>query len=72
MELIDWDRELERLREQLDAQEQEPEFYCDNCKKEIYAGEDYYKIDEGDICEDCFEKYQDYERQECLRTAGDD
>ena len=71
MELIDWDKELERIRQSIDPQEEDAFMYCENCKKEIYEGEDYYSIDAGDICEDCFEKYQNWERQEYRRTAGE-
>ncbi len=72
MELINWDKELERLRHQLDSQEQSAIMICDNCKKDIYQGEDYFEIEAGNICEDCFEKYQDWEKNECKRTAGED
>ena len=31
----------------------EPLFYCRICDSPIYAGEDYYEIDDTIYCEDC-------------------
>lgn len=32
-----------------------PHIYCDKCGQEIY--EDYYDIDDEDVCEDCLNEH---------------
>lgn len=38
---------------------------------EIYKGNDYYSVENENLCEDCFERYQDNERKECMKVAGE-
>lgn len=64
---------LEKQKEDFySPDESEPIFYCTNCKKEIYYGDNYYETDLGDICEDCFDEIQINEKRECERIAGED
>lgn len=32
--------------------------YCDVCGEPIYVGDDYYKIDGKDICDDCINDFR--------------
>lgn len=72
MELINWDKELERLRKSLDIQEQPVIMHCDICSKEIYKGEEYYDDEVDFMCEECFDKMQEEQKRECRRIAGED
>ena len=71
MELINWDKVLENLRTSTDPQEQPVIMHCDKCLKEIYKGEEYYDDDVDFLCEDCFDKWQEEQKEICKRIAGE-
>ena len=53
---MDFDKETEKQRIMSDLQEKPIAFYCDECKVEIYEGNEAYSFINGTICEDCIDK----------------
>lgn len=53
---MNFDKEMENQRMVVDSQEQPVAFYCDECKQEIYNGEESYSFINGCICENCMDK----------------
>ena len=39
------------------AGEDVPVLNCTNCGIEMYEGDEYFPIDDKELCEDCFEEY---------------
>ena len=67
---FNYDKYLEEERIQNDPQEVEPILFCDQCGVEIYENEEYYeKYDGLCLCEDCFDEFQELEKQECQKVA---
>ena len=42
---------------------------CDQCGGEIYCGEEYYRINGENVCEDCFVDWRN-QQQDAQRGAG--
>lgn len=72
MELINWDEVLENMRKSVDPQEQIVIMHCDICGEEIYKGEEYYDDEVDFMCEECFDRWQETQKHECKRIAGED
>ena len=64
------DLEAERLR--LDPQEVKVYSECDACGDEIYVGQEYYKVEGSNYCEQCFDEMQLDEKRKCERIAGEE
>ena len=45
---------------------------CERCGRDINYGETYYRYDNNDLCEDCFDDIQMDEKIDAERQAGDD
>ncbi len=68
-----FDDELERQRMLYDMQEAPPFLFCEKCNAEIYRDEEYYTTEENYVlCEECFDKWQEEQKIDCQRIAGDD
>lgn len=72
MEEINWDYELERIRQSLDPQESRVIITCNFCGNNIYDGQDYFETEGNILCENCFDEQQSNEKSECRRIAGED
>lgn len=46
------------------APEEKPVLHCDECKKDIFAGEYYYTDNGWNICEECNDKRRKLAREE--------
>lgn len=46
------------------APEEKPVLHCDECKKDIFAGEYYYTDNGWNICEECNDKRRRLAREE--------
>ena len=36
-----------------------PVRYCDKCGDDIFAGDSYYKTDDGNLCPECAKEFED-------------
>ena len=71
MELINWDNELERLRES--CQDRPPLYFCEKCNVGIPKGADYWETDDHFyLCEECFDEWQYEQKVECCKEAEED
>lgn len=69
---MDFDNYIENLRIENDLQEQDVLLCCDECKGEIYRGNEYYNIEGYNLCEDCFDKMQEREKEDHMLIAGEE
>lgn len=63
------DLEIEIYRINHDPQEQKELFNCEICGCEIYKGEEYYEYYGDILCEKCFDKKQELEKNECKKVV---
>lgn len=68
---MDFDNYIENERLINDLQEQKVIYSCDECKTEIYKGNEFYSIEGYNLCEDCYDEMQRREKQEHKHIAGD-
>jgi len=68
---MDFDNYIENERLINDLQEQKVIYTCDECKAEIYKGNEFYSIEGYNLCEDCYDEMQRREKQEHKHVAGD-
>ena len=69
---MDFDSYIENERLKNDIQEREVLQYCDECQAEIYKGNEYYNLEGYNLCEDCFDKMQQREKEEHRLVAGEE
>ncbi len=69
---MDFDNYIENERIKNDSQEQEANIYCDRCDCGIFEGENYYKYENLNLCEDCMDATLKSEKKECERIAGEE
>lgn len=69
---MDFDNYMETQRLQNDMQEVLALNRCDECGAEIYKGSEYYSIEGYNLCEDCFDKMQEQEKNDHRLIAGEE
>lgn len=69
---MDFDNEIENQRLKEDLQERKVTFYCDECKTEIYEGNEAYSFINGCICEDCIDKELEQIKKNARFIVGED
>lgn len=69
---MDFDNVIEKQRIESDLQEKSVVFYCDECSREMYEGNEAYSFINGTICEDCIDRELEQMKKNSKFIVGED